>query len=117
MENQNPNPNENNQEHSTFYDQADGNFDKAIQNTQGSGINQNQDKLSKGVTSDDDENAGSTYSKNLMGNAEGEVRENEDASLQDDSYSFDEANTDNEEYHDADEVEDFDIDNDDDFVQ
>jgi hypothetical protein len=30
------------------------------------------------------------------------VRQTEDASLQDDSYSFDESNTDNEEYHDVD---------------
>lgn len=29
------------------------------------------------------------------------VRETEDASLQDDSYSFDEENTDSEEYHDS----------------
>lgn len=47
-----------------------------------------------------------------------EVRENEDASLPDDSYSFDEDNTANEEYHDVDEedLEDIDFDNDDDFV-
>jgi hypothetical protein len=44
-----------------------------------------------------------------------EVRENELASLQDQSYSFDEMNTDNEEYHDAD--ADFDPDNSDDFVR
>lgn len=37
---------------------------------------------------------------------ETQVRENEDASLQDDSYSFDEDNTDNEEFHDADESDD-----------
>jgi hypothetical protein len=110
--------NQNNQENTSFNDQADGKFDKAVKNAQGAGgaVN-NQDKLSKGVTSDDDENAGSTYSKNLMNKSDKEVRENEDASLQDDSYSFDEANTDNEEYHDADSGEDFDLDNDDDFVQ
>jgi hypothetical protein len=56
-------------------------------------------------------------SKGVKADPESEVKENEDASLQDESYSFDEANTDNEEYHDADEFEDFDIDNDDDFVQ
>ncbi|MFL5785156.1 MAG: hypothetical protein ACJ76H_11130 [Bacteriovoracaceae bacterium] len=35
-----------------------------------------------------------------------QVRQNEDASLQDDSYSFDEDNTGNEEFHDIDDVED-----------
>lgn len=80
MQNQNNN-NQANQENSSFYDQADGQF---------------KDMLKKGVKADQ------------------EVRENEDASLQDDSYSFDEDNTDNEEYHD---VEDFDPDNSDDFVQ
>jgi hypothetical protein len=99
---------QNNQENTSFYDQADQKFNKTLNN---------QDKLAKGVTSDDDENAGETYSKNLMSRPEAEVRENEDASLQDDTYSFDEANTDNEEYHDADSGEDFDLDNDDDFVQ
>lgn len=38
----------------------------------------------------------------LESDAEAEVIENEDASLQDKEYSFDEDNTDNEEYHDAD---------------
>ena len=101
--------NQNNQENTSFNSQADGQLEKAIKT--------NPDKLSKGVTSDDDENAGATYSKNLMSRGEAEVRENEDASLQDDTYSFDEDNTDNEEYHDADGAEDFDLDNDDDFVQ
>lgn len=36
--------------------------------------------------------------------ADTQVRETEDASLQDDTYSFDEANTDNEEYHDVDDL-------------
>ena len=44
------------------------------------------------------------------------VRENEDASLQDDSYAFDEENTDNEEYHDSEDESagelDFDLDED-----
>lgn len=103
-----------NNENASFYDQADGKFNKSIQNSR-------SEKLAKGVasddevTADDDENAGATYSKNLMSDAQ--VRETEDASLQDDTYSFDEDNTDNEEYHDAGDVEDFDIDNDDDFVQ
>lgn len=98
------NQNNQNTENTSFYDQADGKFNKAIE----------KEKLSHGVTSDDDENAGSTFSKNLMSDADAEVRANEDASLQDDSYSFDEANTDNEEYHDADEI---DFDNDEDFIQ
>lgn len=45
-----------------------------------------------------------TYSgmvDHLESDAEAEVIENEDASLQDKEYSFDEDNTDNEEYHDA----------------
>lgn len=79
---------------------------------------ENSQKLAPGVTSDDDQNSGEVYSENLMDKAEAQVRENENASLQDDSYSFDEANTDNEEYHDVDDddFEDFDIDNDDDFI-
>jgi len=109
--------NQNNQENTSFNDQADGKFDKAVKNAQGAGGAVNQDKLSKGVTSDAEENDGSVYSENLMSKSDKEVRENEDASLQDDSYSFDEANTDNEEYHDADGADDFDLDNDDDFVQ
>ncbi len=46
------------------------------------------------------------FDKNVnVKNAEAEVRENEDASLQDDTYSFDEDNTDNEEFHDLDDVD------------
>jgi hypothetical protein len=100
--------NQNNQENTSFNSPSDRKLEQAIQN--------NQDLLAKGVTTDDDENGGEVYSENLMSKSEQEVRENEDASLQDDSYSFDEANTDNEEYHDADSGEDFDLDNDDDFV-
>lgn len=45
------------------------------------------------------------FDKNVkVKNAEAEVRENEDASLQDDTYSFDEDNTDNEEFHDLDDI-------------
>ncbi len=113
----NPN-NESNQEHSSFYDQADGKFNKAIENANLKTGAQKGQKLSPGVTADDDENAGSTYSKNLMNRADAEVRENEDASLQDDTYSFDEDNTDNEEYHDVGDADaSYDFDNDDDFVQ
>lgn len=111
--------NQSNQENTSFNDQADGKFDKAVKNAQGTGGTVNPDKLSKGVTSDfddEDENL-APYNKNLMSKSDKEVRENEDASLQDESYSFDEQNTDNEEYHDADGADDFDLDNDDDFVQ
>lgn len=37
--------------------------------------------------------------------AETQIRQTEDASLPDESYAFDEANTDNEEYHDVDDEE------------
>ena len=47
------------------------------------------------------------FDKNVkVKNAENEVRENEDASLQDDTYAFDEDNTDNEEFHDLDDIGD-----------
>lgn len=101
--------NQPNQENTSFNSQADGQIDKAVKTK--------AEQLRKGVTSDDEDTGGEVYSKNLMSRSDKEVRENEDASLQDDSYSFDEANTDNEEYHDADGAEDFDLDNDDDFVQ
>lgn len=104
------NQDQNNNENASFYDQADGKFNKAIQNAQ-------SEKLAKGVTSDEEVSADDDKSKKLMSSADAQVRETEDASLQDDAYSFDEDNTDNDEYHDAGDVEDFDIDNDDDFVQ
>lgn len=104
MGNQTNQENQNNNENASFYDQADGKFNKAIQNGQ-------SEKLAKGVTSDDADE------ENLMADADAQVRETEDASLQDDTYSFDEDNTGDDEYHDAGDVEDFDIDNDDDFVQ
>ncbi len=63
-------------------------------------------KLSIGVTEDE-----------VHPDPDKQVRETEDASLQDDSYSFDESNTDLEEYHDASDAEEFDLDNDDDFVR
>lgn len=47
--------------------------------------------------------------------AEEEVRENEDASLQDESYSFDSDNTGIEEYHDVDDAEE--VRDSDDFLQ
>ena len=59
-------------------DQADGKFDENVVN---------RDELIK---------------KKQFSGADAEVRENEDASLQDDTYSFDEDNTDNEEFHDID---------------
>lgn len=47
--------------------------------------------------------------------AEEEVRENEDASLPDESYSFDSENTGVEEYHSADDVDE--VREDDDYLQ
>lgn len=84
-----------NQEHTTFFDQADSNLEKKIK--------READKLSAGVLSD----------------AESEVKENEEASLQDDSYSFDEDNTGNEDYHDAggENSGELDFDHDEDFIQ
>lgn len=110
--------NQNDQENTSRNNQGDGQFDQTVKNANLRGGTQEQEKLSKGVTSDDDENAGAVYSENLMNKAEAQVRATEDASLQDDTYSFDEDNTSNEEYHDADDAaEDFDLDNDDDFIQ
>ena len=85
-------PNQNTQRN----DQPDGKFDKNVVN---------REPLSKGI-SEDDEQSGSVYSRNLQSNADTEVRENEDASLQDDTYAFDEDNTDNEEFHDLDDIGD-----------
>lgn len=99
--------NQNNQENTSFNDHAKS--DRALKSK--------PEQLRKGVVEDMEERGGDEYSKNLMSKPDQEVRENEDASLQDESYSFDEQNTDNEEYHDADGAEDFDLDNDDDFVQ
>jgi hypothetical protein len=49
------------------------------------------------------EKKGKTYPRlSAATDADTQVRQTEDASLQDDSYSFDESNTDNEEYHDVD---------------
>lgn len=116
--------NQGNQENASFYDQADQNFSRAVNNAQGGKGSMDQDKLAKGIGGDNElDEDGSQFSANLMGDAEEEVRENEDASLQDDSYSFDEENTDNEEYHDADDDlntdtdEDIDFDNDEDYIQ
>lgn len=75
------------------------------------------------LNSDDAETSGEFNSHGLMNRAEEEIRENEDASLQDDTYTFDSDNTDNEEgMHDVDVedagggMSDFDLDNSDDFV-
>ena len=65
--------------------------------------NQNNQTLHK-------DQADGKFDKNVlkhkeMSDADTEVRENEDASLQDDTYAFDEDNTDNEEFHDLDDVD------------
>lgn len=57
--------------------------------------------------------------RKLTGEAQSQVRENEDASLQDQSYSFDESNTDDEDFHDIDDPfanEDIDFDFDEDYI-
>jgi hypothetical protein len=63
---------------------------------------------------------GETFKTDLMTPAELEVRENEDASLQDNSYAFDEDNTGDEDFHDVDDdTQDnirIDFDNDEDYV-
>jgi hypothetical protein len=63
---------------------------------------------------------GETFKTDLMTPAEYEVRENEDASLQDNSYAFDEDNTGDEDFHDVDDdTQDnirIDFDNDEDYV-
>lgn len=77
---------------SSPHDQANGKFDRSVINREA-------------MTTDDDEKSGSVK-RNLNTKADTQVRQNEDASLQDDSYAFDEANTDNEEFHDIDDVGD-----------
>lgn len=86
-------------------------------------ISEQIEKFDDHLTSDDDEHAGHINRNPYMSRAEAEVRENEDASLQDDTYTFDPDNTYSDEGIDDFDVEDaggglsdFDIDNDDDFV-
>lgn len=56
-----------------------------------------------------EDQADGKFDQNVMNtgspDADSQVRETEDASLQDDTYSFDEDNTDNEEFHDLDDVD------------
>lgn len=98
--------NQNDQEHSSFYDQADGKFNEAIE----------KGKLPDKKIASTSESK-SDFSDEGLPDPDKQVRETEDASLQDSTYSFDESNTDNEEYHDASDAEEIDYDNDDDFVQ
>lgn len=104
--------NQSNQENSSFYDQADGKFNQALEKNE---------KLSKGVAPNEEE---SEYIEELeeneaspMSETERQVRETEDASLQDGTYAFDEQNTGNEEYHDASGADGIDLDNDEDYIQ
>jgi hypothetical protein len=55
---------------------------------------QEQQKFTPEVPSDDDEAAGEIRATEGLSRAEAQVRENEDASLQDDTYTFDSDNTD-----------------------
>lgn len=93
----------------------------SINQPDGIGAEEEQ-SLSEDVSSDDDENAGSLEAKG-MSRAEAQVRENEDASLQDDTYTFDSDNTYSDEGIDDFDVSDagggmseFDVDNNDDYV-
>ncbi len=110
------------EEYITFYDQVDtktsGTFKKVIQS---GGKIDNSSSTNKQTSEQKDGNR-SPYKRKLINLAEAQVRENEDASLQDDSYTFDEDNTSDDEYHDVDEdfkFEDTDVDydNDEDFVR
>lgn len=85
-----------NPENTSFYDQADQTFNRKL--------NEKEIKLAKGVKGD--EETEEEEASEFGGSAEQQVRQTEDASLQDESYSFDESNTDNEEYHDADDADD-----------
>lgn len=98
--------NQNDQEHASFYDQADGRFNEAIEKRKV------LDKKTASTSASE-----SDFSDEAVPDPDKQVRETEDASLQDSTYSFDESNTDNEEYHDASGAEEIDYDNDDDFVQ
>lgn len=67
----------------------------------------NQNTQADSISSDDSSNNGGVYSLDSdVSEAGAQVRQTEDASLQDDSYAFDEDNTDNEEYHDAGDADD-----------
>ncbi len=114
--------NKQNQENISFYDQVDAKTRGAVKNATQSGGNIEKSSPADEVTSDqEEESGGEVYSQNIMEKAEAQVRENEQASLQDDSYSYDEDNTADEEFHDVDEDfrfedSDVDFDNDEDFV-
>lgn len=81
------------------------NFTKQADGVTGQGNSEKEPASGAELSSDDTDTSGKVYSENLMDRAEQQVRENEDASLQDDTYSFDEANTQNDEYHDAERVD------------
>ena len=71
-------------------DQADGKFDNVKTSVEG----------------EEEEQSASTYNSE----ADSQVRATEDASLQDDTYSFDEDNTQNEDIHDVSDFADVDSD-------
>lgn len=76
-------------------------------------------KISKEYIKEGSDESGTIHDENLLAPAEKEVLENEFASLPDHSYSFDEDNTGDEDFHDADEeyAEKFvDFDYDEDFI-
>jgi hypothetical protein len=115
--------NETNQENTANPNRGYGMDQSINQAGQAKGGAQEQQKLADGVTSDDDEAAGEIHGADQLNRAEAQVRENEDASLQDDTYTFDSDNTDSDEGIDDFDVadadgggSDFDIENDDDYV-
>lgn len=62
----------------------------------------------KGFSEDNDAAAGAVQADGLTSDADTQVRATEDASLQDDSYAFDEDNTNNEDIHDVSDFGDMD---------
>ena len=85
------------------FNQPNGQYDKNVP-AQGAAGGDELDVEALG--SDDSEMDSAIQGGQGENRAENQVRENEDASLQDDSYAFDESNTGNEEYHDASEIDD-----------
>jgi hypothetical protein len=80
----------------------------------------NQENSKEKITKGQGGKIESNPSKHYRDRAQKEVRENEDASLQDHEYAFDSDDTHLEEYHDLDDVDpdyNFDFENEDDFLK
>lgn len=93
-----------NQNNQQANNQADGTFDRNVKSAV------TKEPLTNQASSDDQEQGGAVYSDNLMSKADTQVRATEDASLQDESYAFDEDNTSNEDIHDVTDFGDVDSD-------